>query len=109
MVFTGYLLEEARQMSAPAVQQLLDETDILVDGPYVRELPETRRRWIGSSNQRVHFLSARCDPEDPHWLQKNTLEIRLRDGELSVNGFPARQAVGLWKRPQPVRLTDANS
>jgi anaerobic ribonucleoside-triphosphate reductase activating protein len=108
MVFTGYLLEEARQMPDSAVQQLLDETDILVDGPYVRELPETRRRWIGSSNQRVHFLSPRCDPEDPRWLQKNTLEIRLRDGELSVNGFPARQAVGLWKRPRRVRATDTN-
>src|SRR5262245_33803867 len=60
MVFTGYTLEEARQQSDPAVQDLLAQTDILVDGPYVRELPETRRRWIGSSNQRVHFLSERC-------------------------------------------------
>jgi hypothetical protein len=33
-------------------------------------------------------------------LLPNTLEIRLRDGELSVNGFPARSAVGLWKRPR---------
>jgi anaerobic ribonucleoside-triphosphate reductase activating protein len=106
MVFTGYLLEDARQMPEPAIQEMLAETDILVDGPYVRELPETRRRWIGSSNQRIHFLSDRCDPEDPRWLQKNTLEIRLRDGELSVNGFPARQAVGLWKRPRPLKRSE---
>jgi anaerobic ribonucleoside-triphosphate reductase activating protein len=99
MVFSGYLLEEARRMTDPAVAELLAETDILVDGPYVRELPETRRRWIGSSNQRIHFLSDRCDREDPRWLARNTLEIRLRDGELSVNGFPARHATGLWKRP----------
>lgn len=100
MVFSGYLLEEARQMSDPAIAALLAETDILVDGPYLRALPETRRRWIGSSNQRIHFLSSRCDPDDPRWLQPNTLEIRLRDGALSVNGFPARHAVGLWKRPR---------
>jgi anaerobic ribonucleoside-triphosphate reductase activating protein len=100
MVFSGYLLEEARQMTDPAVAELLAETDILVDGPYVRELPEMRRRWIGSSNQRIHFLSERCDPDDPRWLARNTLEIRLRDGNLSVNGFPARAAVGLWKRPR---------
>ncbi len=103
MVFSGYVLEEARAMPEPAVRDLLAETDILVDGPYVRELPETRRRWIGSSNQRIHFLSDRCDPDDPGWLQRNTLELRLRDGELSVNGFPARSAVGLWKRPRPTR------
>jgi anaerobic ribonucleoside-triphosphate reductase activating protein len=102
MMFTGYLLENARQMPDPAVQELLAETDILVDGPYLRELPETTRRWIGSSNQRIHFLSDRCDPADPRWQQKNTLEIRLRDGELSVNGFPARHATGLWKRPRVV-------
>ena len=100
MIFSGFLLEEARRMDDEAAQELLDETDILVDGPYIREQPETRRRWIGSANQRIHFLSDRCDPEDPRWLEKNTLEIRLRDGELSVNGFPARHAVGLWKRPR---------
>jgi anaerobic ribonucleoside-triphosphate reductase activating protein len=77
---------------------LLAHTDILVDGPYVRELPETRRRWIGSSNQQVHFLSDRYRADDPCWQLPNTLEIRLRGMELTVNGFPARSAVGLWRR-----------
>lgn len=107
MVFSGYLLEDARQMPESAVRELLAETDILVDGPYIRAMPETSRRWIGSLNQRVHFLSDRCDSEDPRWLQKNTLEIRLRDGELSVNGFPARHAVGLWKRPRTIEGSPA--
>ncbi len=99
MVFTGAVLEDALQMADPNVADLLNETDILVDGPFVREQPETRRRWIGSANQRVHFLSGRCSADDPRWLLSNTLEIRLRGPELTVNGFPARSAVGLWKRP----------
>jgi anaerobic ribonucleoside-triphosphate reductase activating protein len=99
MVFSGYTLEEARGLPDPAVAELLAETDILVDGPYLREQPEPRRRWIGSANQRVHFLTNRCRADDPRWLQTNTLEVRLRDGELTVNGFPAPGAVGLWKRP----------
>jgi anaerobic ribonucleoside-triphosphate reductase activating protein len=98
MIFSGYTREELRLR--PDAVDLLSETDILVDGPYLRDQPETRRRWIGSANQRVHFLSERCDPNDPRWLRPNTLEIRLSDGELSVNGFPARSAVGLWKRPR---------
>ena len=102
MVFTGYMLEEARRSPDAAVAELLAETDILVDGPYLREQPETRRRWIGSANQRVHFLSDRCSADDPRWLLSNTLEIRLRGPELTVNGFPARSAVGLWKRPRVV-------
>jgi anaerobic ribonucleoside-triphosphate reductase activating protein len=98
MVFTGYSLEEARTMSDRAVIALLSQTDILVDGPYLRELPERQRRWIGSSNQRVHFLSDRFHPEDACWLRPNTLEIRLVDGEITINGFPAQDARGLWQR-----------
>jgi anaerobic ribonucleoside-triphosphate reductase activating protein len=99
MVFSGYTLEEARALPDPAVADLLAHTDILVDGPYVRELPETRRRWIGSANQRIHFLAARYREDDPCWREPNTLEIRLTDTELTVNGFPAHAAVGLWRRP----------
>jgi anaerobic ribonucleoside-triphosphate reductase activating protein len=98
MVFTGYTLDEARKLPDPHVAELLAHTDILVDGPYVRELPDTRRRWIGSTNQRIHFLSDRYHPDDPCWRRPNTLELRLHDGELTVNGFPAPRAVGLWKR-----------
>jgi anaerobic ribonucleoside-triphosphate reductase activating protein len=98
MVFTGYALAELQARGDPHVSALLSETDILVDGPYLRDQPETQRRWIGSRNQQVHFLTDRCDPHDPRWQMPNTLEIRLADGELSVNGFPARQAVELWRR-----------
>ncbi len=100
MVFSGYTLAEARALPDPAVAELLAHTDILVDGPYRRDLPEARRRWIGSSNQQVHFLSDRYRADDPRWRLPNTLEIRLEGSELSVNGFPARHAVGLWRRPK---------
>jgi anaerobic ribonucleoside-triphosphate reductase activating protein len=98
MVFSGFTLEEARGLPDPAVAELLSLTDILVDGPYLRERPETRRRWIGSANQRIHFLSDRYRADDPRWLLPNTLEVRLRGREITVNGFPARSAVGLWRR-----------
>lgn len=98
MVFTGYTIEQARELPDAAVADLLAHTDILVDGPYVRELPDTTRRWIGSTNQRIHFLTDRYRADDPCWRRPNTLELRLRGGELTVNGFPAPAAVGLWKR-----------
>jgi len=98
MIFTGYTLAELRAMSDEHVARLLAGTDILVDGPYVREQPETRRRWIGSANQQVHFLTDRCRADDPRWLFPNTLELRLRDGELTVNGFPSAKAKDFWQR-----------
>jgi anaerobic ribonucleoside-triphosphate reductase activating protein len=96
MVFSGYTIEQIHEMPEPA-GALLRNTDILVDGPYVRELPDSRRRWIGSTNQRIHFLSDRYRADDPCWQQKNTLEIRLDASGLAVNGFPALGAKELWK------------
>ena len=86
-----------RHVHDPHVAALLTDIDILVDGPYLREQPDAERRWIGSTNQRIHFLTPRYRADDPCWRRKNTLEIRLRGLELTVNGFPAVGAKGLWK------------
>ena len=99
MVFSGHTIEEAQAKADPAIDELLSLTDILVDGPYVRELPDTTRRWVGSTNQGIHFLTDRYE-FDRGWRKSNTLEIRLENGVLTVNGFPSRSAVGLWKRPR---------
>lgn len=56
IVYTGYLLEELSDV--PDAQLLLAQTDLLVDGPYVRELDDGRS-LRGSSNQRVHALTSR--------------------------------------------------
>lgn len=102
MVYSGFVLEEAQKSADPDVANLLNHTDVLVDGPYIREQPDTVRRWIGSTNQRVHLLTNRYQASDPCWTMKNTLEIRVRGSEISVNGFPAPNAVGLWKKPRRV-------
>jgi anaerobic ribonucleoside-triphosphate reductase activating protein len=96
MVFSGYTMEELNQRPEPEVAELIATTDILVDGPYIREQPDTQRRWIGSRNQRIHFLTPRYS-FDEQWRKKNTLEIRVDRAGISVNGFPASNAVGLWK------------
>lgn len=97
MVFSGYTIEQLRDRPEPEVAELLARTDILVDGPYIREQPDTTRRWVGSTNQRIHFLTDRYRADDPAWRRKNTLEIRVDRGGVTVNGFPAANAVGLWK------------
>ncbi len=97
MVYSGFTLDRLRADSDPGVAELLRLTDLLVDGPYERGSPEPTRRWVGSTNQGVHSLTGRYDLADPCWTRRNTLEIRVRGGEVSVNGFPASGAAGLWK------------
>jgi anaerobic ribonucleoside-triphosphate reductase activating protein len=98
MIYSGFTLAELCARREKDTDRLLASTDLLVDGPYLREQPETRRRWIGSANQQIHFLSDRYDRDDPAWLLPNTLEIRLAGGELTVNGFPAPGLKDFWRK-----------
>ncbi len=98
MVFTGYLREDLERRDDPHVRRLLAVTDLLVDGPYMRDRPETSRRWIGSANQRMHFLSSRHFPGDPRLSAPNQLVIRLERGSLAVHGFPARSLFARARR-----------
>lgn len=88
MVYSGYTLDELRASSDEGVGALLAVTDLLVDGRYDAASRDTGRRWIGSSNQRLHFLTGRYAADDPCFRGRNTLEIHLLDGEIVVNGWP---------------------
>jgi anaerobic ribonucleoside-triphosphate reductase activating protein len=93
MVYTGFTLEELRSGAAEGAEELLAATDLLVDGRYRRELPETKRRWVGSQNQVVHHLTDRYAKDDPRFLAPNTVELRLTREGLTVNGWPAASKV----------------
>lgn len=62
MTYTGYLYDEiVAKKENVDWQKLLDSTDILVDGPFVREKATSEIPFIGSTNQRVLELkSLRC-------------------------------------------------
>ncbi|MGE0706960.1 MAG: 4Fe-4S single cluster domain-containing protein [Planctomycetota bacterium] len=94
MAFSGYTLEELRARGS----RLLAHVDLLVDGRYLPALHTTAIRWVGSSNQRLHFLSDAYRPDDPRFAEPNHAELRLdHRGELQVVGFPfprVREAFG---------------
>jgi anaerobic ribonucleoside-triphosphate reductase activating protein len=91
MVFSGYTLPENR--ARPDSAALLDQVDLLVDGRYDRERPEPKppegRRWIGSANQQMHYLTAAYSADDPQMRGANTIEIRISAKSLLVNGWPS--------------------
>jgi len=92
MTFTGYTLEELPTLQPAGWKSLLDATDVLVDGPYLAQEADVQRRWIGSRNQKVHYLSSRYDAAIEQ-LPKEGRDIELRfglDGRLRVNGWPVR-------------------
>jgi anaerobic ribonucleoside-triphosphate reductase activating protein len=88
MVFTGYVLEQLKKRQDPAVDALLAATDVLVDGPFVEGRPEPKRRWLGSDNQRYHFLTSAYALADPRFWADNTVEIHFDGRQILVNGWP---------------------
>lgn len=89
MIFSGYTRRALESMRRPGVAALLAETDLLVDGPFMKEDLDHTRRWIGSRNQVTHDLSGRYAALVASWdTSPNTLEIRVIGGRLVVNGSP---------------------
>ncbi len=91
MIYSGYTLEElrAKAKADAGVQALLDTTDLLLDGRYDATRPEKTRRWIGSTNQTLHFFTDAYRPDEARFWTSNTVELRLENGLLTINGWPA--------------------
>ncbi|MDR2160680.1 MAG: radical SAM protein, partial [Desulfovibrio sp.] len=53
VVYTGYTLEQLRELADPPSRRLLLAADLLVDGPYVEALRDLNLPFRGSSNQRL--------------------------------------------------------
>jgi anaerobic ribonucleoside-triphosphate reductase activating protein len=49
-MWTGYLLSELNQQQ----QEIVKKVDVLIDGPFVKQLANPKLQWRGSSNQIVH-------------------------------------------------------
>lgn len=52
-VYTGYTFEEILNWSLISTMLSLMNIDVLVDGPFIKELKDEKLHWIGSSNQRI--------------------------------------------------------
>ena len=105
MVFSGFTLAHLRREQRAEWNRFLDEIDLLVDGPYIESQQINDRRWIGSANQQVHFLSPRyrhMSEEEEGWDRgPNTVELRYVDGQIQINGFPHKEVGGLqFKREE---------
>lgn len=56
--YTGYTLEELQQMPSPDIADLLDATDILIDGKFLLEQRDLTLKFRGSKNQRMIDMNA---------------------------------------------------
>lgn len=77
-LYSGYTLEELLSSSNPTITKVLSLTDILIDGPFVKELSENAGEWLGSTNQ-----SRIYNPLLSHGVKK-IIEPRKKPGQASA-------------------------
>ncbi len=63
--------------------------DLVIAGRFERQFSPGGRRWIGSDNQTLHFVSDYYAGLREHWPENvREIEIFIRDGVIMVNGSP---------------------
>ncbi|XGV98259.1 MAG: 4Fe-4S single cluster domain-containing protein [Leptolyngbya sp. BL-A-14] len=95
MSFTGFTLEQLQAEYAPAgAQELLEQLDILIDGPYIESLAiHSPDSPISSRNQRVHCLNPVF--KDRITWASDQMEIHiLKDGGRIVTGYRGQMSLG---------------
>jgi anaerobic ribonucleoside-triphosphate reductase activating protein len=88
MSFTGFTLEQLQSEYAPAsAQDLLNQLDILVDGPYIQSLAvHSPDCPVSSSNQRLHVFNPAF--KDQLTWASDQMEIHiLKDGSRIITGY----------------------
>lgn len=55
-IWTGYYYKDLLQYRSSHMHQILEMTDVLIDGPYIEELKDITLPMRGSSNQNIIYL-----------------------------------------------------
>lgn len=77
--FTGKMYKD--------VSAILDGCDVVLDGSFKEDLPETNRRLLGSENQRVICLSERYKDCIDSWFADHNKVVEVSVGsEIIANG-----------------------
>lgn len=97
IVYSGFTFEQLCENAE--YRELLSATDILIDGPYIRELDDGRP-YVGSSNQRVLYLSDRYLETGPvyYGTGKRRAEIKMLKDRLVLVGVPGPDTLEIWKK-----------
>lgn len=106
LTFSGYTIEKIRRARQADWDALLDVTDLLIDGPFVAGRLDLSRPWVGSSNQRYHFLTDRYRHLEPELTSiPQRLEVRVHpDGRLEINGMITDADLAALLGPAPLPL-----
>ncbi|MBD2385070.1 4Fe-4S single cluster domain-containing protein [Cylindrospermum sp. FACHB-282] len=88
MSFTGYTLKQLQSESAPeGAQELIEQLDILIDGPFVEsQAINSPTSPVSSKNQQVHIFNP-AFLDQVSWASDQIEVHILKDGNRIVTGY----------------------
>ena len=96
--FSGYIYDQLLSSPpAPGVDDLLAQVDVLVDGPFRRELAHTTQGLRGSSNQNFIYLTDRI-PAGSLEQAERTVEIHIHEDAAVMVGIPRPAVLSAFHR-----------
>lgn len=99
IVYTGYTLDSLlNRTDCGKSAALLDKIDLLVDGPYIKELDDGLS-LRGSSNQEIYCFTGRYAglADQIYGKPIRNVEIHILDHELFLAGIPGAEMLKNWK------------
>lgn len=98
IIYTGYTLSELQSLQNTSINEILTGyVDILIDGEYVDELNDGMA-LKGSSNQNVHFLTARyLSYAQIYKTTSRSAEVIASNQDLFFVGIPPKKTLEEWK------------
>ncbi len=87
LLYTGY---EDKEIVQPDARWLVEYSDIVVFGPFIKELKKEGLKWIGSENQYIRFNNPAYEKCFLSSDEKDLIEIIIDTErmELTVVGYP---------------------
>lgn len=98
IVYTGYVYEDLLARKDPEIMAFLDQTDLLIDGPYQQD-QDRNQMALGSGNQRLIALTDRY--KDSLWYYGQPgrkVELRLSEEETLLIGVPSQEQREVWRK-----------
>ena len=86
LIYTGYRLEELRELNNKSINGILDSAAVIIDGAYIEGL-NNDSVLRGSSNQQIHIMNPSYEARYQQYLAKTQNQIQnftTVDGVVSV-------------------------
>lgn len=98
MLYSGYTYKTLKT-SFPLAKEILDLTDIFIDGPYLPQ-KDFGYMWRGSQNQNIYFFSDKYKNLKEKVLQNKSrsFEAQIQGETIMFIGIPTKENATIWNQ-----------